>query len=380
MGRKRKSPIGKSPFKLRRRKLADGRISLFIDRSVDGKHEYEFLQLYLLPEDTAKAKRQNARTMREAESILHERTEALLTPKAATAVEQNTSGMLLSEWMEVVRKNHEHRGARDLNGIDNTRKNLVKFRAEVRLDEVDRQFCLDYVGWLRSSCKTAWGKPITPKTASSYSTTLRTALNEAVREGLIASNPWNSLEAAGKIKVPESRRDFLTIEEIKRMIDTPFFNEQVKQAYLFSCFCGLRISDVRKLRWKDISMYGEEWRVSVVMTKTSDPVYIPLSRQAVKWLPKVSNPIPEGIVFDSLPNNGNLGVNLGSWAKAAGVNKHVTFHTARHSYAVTLLTLGADIYTVSKLLGHRSVRSTQIYAKIVDRKKDEAVSLIDKAF
>ena len=58
----------------------------------------------------------------------------------------------------------------------------------------------------------------------------------------------------------------------------------------------------------------------------------------------------------------------------------VLFHTARHSYAVTLLTLGADIYTVSKLLGHRSVRSTQIYAKIVDRKKDEAVSLIDKAF
>lgn len=154
----------------------------------------------------------------------------------------------------------------------------------------------------------------------------------------------------------------------------------MKQAYLFSCFCGLRISDVRKLRWRDISMYGEEWRVSVVMTKTSDPVYIPLSRQAVKWLPKVSNPIPERAVFDRLPNNGNLGVNLESWAKAAGVDKHVTFHTARHSYAVTLLTLGADIYTVSKLLGHRSVRSTQIYAKIVDRKKDEAVSLIDKAF
>lgn len=87
-----------------------------------------------------------------------------------------------------------------------------------------------------------------------------------------------------------------------------------------------------------------------------------------------------GVVFDRLPNNGNLGVNLGSWAKAAGVDKHVTFHTARHSYAATLLTLGADIYTVSKLLGHRSVRSTQIYAKIVDRKKDEAVSLIDKAF
>lgn len=63
MGRKRKSLVGKSPFKLRRRKLADGRISLFLDRSVDGGHEYEFLQLYLLPETSSTAKRQNARTL-----------------------------------------------------------------------------------------------------------------------------------------------------------------------------------------------------------------------------------------------------------------------------------------------------------------------------
>lgn len=144
--------------------------------------------------------------------------------------------MLLSDWMAIVRKNHEHRGARDLNGIDNARKNLLKFRADVRLCDVDKQFYIDYIDWLCSSCKTAWGKPVTPKTAHSYYTTLRTALNEAVRERLIESNPWYKLEMAEKIKVPESKRDFLTIEEIKRMIATPFFNEQIRQAYLFSCF------------------------------------------------------------------------------------------------------------------------------------------------
>lgn len=80
------------------------------------------------------------------------------------------------------------------------------------------------------------GKQITSKTAHSYYTTLRTALNEAVRERLIESNPWYKLEMTEKIKVPESKRDFLTIEEIKKMIATPFFNEQVRQAYLFSCF------------------------------------------------------------------------------------------------------------------------------------------------
>lgn len=379
MGRKKKSLIEKSPFKLRHRKLADGRLSLFLDRSVDGSHEYEFLQLYLMPETSAIAKRQNAQTLRRAEDIRLERTEALFNAKVETGT-GHSSDMLLSDWMAIVRKNHKHRGARDLNGIDNARKNLLKFRADVRLRDVDKRFYLDYIDWLRSSCKTAWGKPVSPKTAHSYYTTLRTALNEAVREKLIESNPWYKLEMTEKIKVPESKRDFLTIEEIKRMIVTPFFNEQVRQAYLFSCFCGLRISDIRKLRWRDISMSGGQWLVSVVMTKTTNPVYIPLSSQAVKWLPERKGSAPEDLVYGDLPNASNLCVNLKNWADKAGVKKNVTFHTARHSCAVLLLTLGADIYTVSKILGHRSVRATQVYAKIVDKKKDDAVALVDNAF
>ena len=320
MGRKKKSLIEKSPFKLRHRKLADGRLSLFLDRSVDGGHEYEFLQLYLMPETSAKARRQNAQTLRKAEDIQRERTEALLNAKVGTVPESKSSDMLLSDWMTIVRKNHEHREARDLNGIDNARKNLLKFRADVRLCDVDRQFYIDYIDWLRSSCKTAWGKQITPKTAHSYYTTLRTALNEAVRERLIESNPWYKLEMTEKIKVPESKRDFLTIEEIKKMIATPFFNEQVRQAYLFSCFCGLRISDIRKLRWRDISISGGQWLVSVVMTKTTNPVYIPLSSQAVKWLPERNGCTPDGLVFGGLPNTSNLCVSLKNWADKAGIN------------------------------------------------------------
>ena len=256
----------------------------------------------------------------------------------------------------------------------------MKFRADARLRDLDKQFYLDYIDWLRSSCKTAWGKPVSPKTAHSYYTTLRTALNEAVREKLIESNPWYKLEMTEKIKVPESKRDFLTIEEIKKMIATPFFNEHVRQAYLFSCFCGLRISDIRKLRWRDISISGGQWLVSVVMTKTTNPVYIPLSSQAVKWLPERKDCAPEDLVFGGLPNAGNLCISLKNWADKAGVKKNVTFHTARHSCAVLLLTLGADIYTVSKILGHRSVRATQVYAKIVDKKKDDAIALVDNAF
>ena len=114
MGRKRKSLVEKSPFKLRRRKLADGRISLFLDRSVGGGHEYEFLQLYLLPETSSTAKRQNARTLREAEEILQARTEALLNAKAETELAGSGTGMLLSDWLQTCYDNHEKRGLRDM--------------------------------------------------------------------------------------------------------------------------------------------------------------------------------------------------------------------------------------------------------------------------
>lgn len=82
-----------------------------------------------------------------------------------------------------------------------------------------------------------------------------------------------------------------------------------------------------------------------------------------KWLPERNGCTPDGLVFGGLPNTSNLCVSLKNWADKAGVKKNVTFHTARHSCAVLLLTLGADIYTVSKILGHRSVRATQVYAK-----------------
>lgn len=255
------------------------------------------------------------------------------------------------------------------------------FRPDVRLFEIDKQFCLDLIDWLRNTYKhRRTGKPVSARTGDTYCQTFRTALNEAVREGLICKNPWNLLETVEKIKKPESKREYLTIDEVKRMAETPCPNELVKKAYMFSCFTGLRISDVRGLEWKDISVNNGQTYISVVMQKTNAPVYIPLSKQAMKWMPEKKDAATGGHVFNPLVNFGNVNENLKKWAKAAGVNKHVSYHTSRHTFATMMLTLGADIYTVSKLLGHRSVKHTQIYAKIIDKKKDEAVSLADTVF
>lgn len=115
-------------------------------------------------------------------------------------------------------------------------------------------------------------------------------------------------------------------------------------------------------------------RVTVVMQKTQKPIYIPLGANAEKWLPKRGN--EDDLVFPGIPPSPTAERMLAAWAKAAGLSKHVTFHVARHTHATLLLTYGADIYTVSAILGHKNVTTTQIYAKIVDQKRIDAINAI----
>ena len=142
---------------------------------------------------------------------------------------------------------------------------------------------------------------------------------------------------------------------------------------------GLRISDINALTWADVYEDGGQTRLQVVMQKTKVPIYLPLSPEALRWMPKRNGKKPEEKVFQ-LPSTVTVNILLKPWAKSAGIDKHVTFHTARHTFATMMLTLGADLYTTSKLLGHTDVRMTQIYAKIINRKKDEAVNLVNGLF
>lgn len=167
----------------------------------------------------------------------------------------------------------------------------------------------------------------------------------------------------------------MTIEELKRLIGTECKYEIMKQAFLFSCLCGLRVSDIRKLKWNDLQKSGERIRIEIKMQKTKEPLYLPISDEALKWLPQQNEAKGDDLIFP-LTHEGTINKILQKWAKDAGVIKHISFHVARHTHATMMLTLGADLYTVSKLLGHKNIATTQIYAKIVDKKKEEAISLI----
>ena len=123
---------------------------------------------------------------------------------------------------------------------------------------------------------------------------------------------------------------------------------------------------------------GKGEYIDMEMQKTEKPVIIPLSEEAKRWLPKPrGNDIP---FFDIPTTQTVIGRALHKWAEAAGIEKHISFHSSRHTFGTMMLTLGADLFTTSKLMGHSNIQTTEIYAKIVDKKKEEAINLIDGMF
>ena len=368
---------------MRFKPLKDGRRHIYLDIYKDGKRTYEYLKLYLLPESDAGAEKTNAKTIKEAEAILKKRIQELKKEPEESKylkkeVEMPKDEMLLLDWIKEFEELQRRRGVKSLGATKRFYVSIQDFGRNPKLKDIDKSFCLAYIDFLRNYTKKD-GTDYSVKSKFDMFECLNNAINTAIQQEILTANPINKIDRSERIRRKESQRDFLTIDEVKRLIATPCDNPTVKQAYLFACSCGLRIGDVLNLKWKDISEDKGTWRASILMLKSQRPLYIPLGEQARKWMAEQGEDGPNEKVFKL--NRQTINENLQSWAEAAGItNKKVTFHTSRHTFATMLLTLGADIYTVSKLLGHTSVKTTQIYAKIIDQKKDDAVSLVDNIF
>ena len=142
-------------------------------------------------------------------------------------------------------------------------------------------------------------------------------------------NPISLIPSDERIRLLESTREFLTVDEIKSLVKSSCRHEGVKKAYLFSCLSGLRLSDIKRLCWKNISKEQSQWRISVLMKKTQRFLHLPLSYEAVKLLPDADWENPEVPVFD-LPGDEQINAILKKWVAENGIKKHITFHTAKH--------------------------------------------------
>ncbi|MEQ2407142.1 site-specific integrase [Bacteroides ovatus] len=376
-----RQPKVKEPVRIRYKALSDGSQSVYLDIYRDGKRQYEFLKLYLIPETSTTAKAQNKATLAAVNTIKSQRIIELTNNAAGLKNTSRRSKMLLLDWMQTYKESQEKKSVRGSGKlIGNTINILRAFNEKAAMRDINRDFCLALIDYMRNVYVSANGKKLSQFSCVSYFGCFRGALNAAVREDIIGENPVNKLNTDEKIRMPESKREFLTIDEVKTLIGTPCRREDIKSAFLFSCYCGLRISDVLALKWKNVDCTGEQWRINIIMQKTRQPLYLPLSMQARKWMPERDGATEDDPVFATLPCEDTCNVQIKPWVKEAGITKHVTYHVSRHTFATMMLTLGADLYTVCKLLGHTDVKTTQIYAKIINKKKDDAIGLIDTEF
>ena len=392
MPRKKQEFKIKEPVKIRTKKLANGNESIYLEyytgdiirkeNYVGGKRQYEFLKLYIVPELTREDKGRNAETWRLAKAIQSQRIVELQN-KIHGFLNPNRSKINVVDRLQDMQKEAKTRGSINYEKtIGNVIRELKLYKGDyIPFNEVNKEFLSNFVDFLKKAKKSSKyglikeGGCLSNNSVVAYYSVLRTIINKAYKEGIIQTNPTLEFKLADKVKEEKSRREYLSLDEIKKLATTECKYEIIKQAFLFSCMCGLRVSDIRKLKWGDLQFQGNKLKIEIKMQKTNEPLYLPISDHALKYLPERGNAKDDDFIF-TLPHEGTVNDNLQRWANSAKIKKHVSFHIARHTHATMMLTLGADLYTVSKLLGHTNIATTQIYAKIVDKKKEEAVDLI----
>jgi integrase len=354
-----------------RKRNQGGKTSLYLDYYNDGKRKTEYLKLYLTPKPkTPIEKDTNAKTLQLAETICAQRQ---------IEIQNGVYGFRDAEKMKAsfvtyVRLLTEKRKGSEGNygNWDSMLKKLEDFvPLGISFNQVDRKFVEGFKEHLDKS-KTKSNVELSQNSKYSYFNKFRAALKQAVKDGILPTNPAEGITG---FKQGEPEREFLTIEELQAVAKEECDIPQLKTAFLFSCLTGLRWSDINKMVWSEIQHSNEMgYYIRFRQKKTKGAETQPISEQAFGLLAEREE--PEERVFKGLKYSAWHNQKLQLWVMRAGITKTITFHCARHTYATLQLTMGTDIYTVSKLLGHRELKTTQIYAKVIDKKKQEAANKI----
>lgn len=386
----------KEPIKVRTKKLANGNLSIYLDVYTDGKREYEFLKLYLIPEKTKEAKETNAQTLALANAIKAKRIVELQNNEHGFSNSTLKSKIRLFDFIKQIadEKQSNRAGAGRPGGehqiLNALMWHLKEYRGDkVTFKQVDKEYVKGFVAYLKtaknrvykdSDKNATYNGYLSQNSQYNYYKYLTVCINRAFKDEIIAVNPLQQLKPEDTPKKQESTREYLTVDEVKTLAATDCIKPMVKNAFLFACFTGLRFSDVKALKWGDFHTdNNKDTFIQYRQAKTQKQEYLQISDESLKWLPDRGASTSEENVF-TLSNNGYTNLALKSWVLSAGITKSVTFHVSRHTNATLLLSLGVPIETVSKLLGHSEIKTTQIYAKVIDKSKREAVNKLNGIF
>ncbi|MBL7880996.1 MAG: site-specific integrase, partial [Chryseobacterium gambrini] len=320
-------------------------------KRVTTKLEY---YLYVNPK-TPQQRTHNKEVEKKVEIIRAEKEKEYLNNKYGFKSEIKIKANFIDYFAKLTEERMESMG--NYGNWDSVLKHLKKYAGEnISFDDVDIAYCEGFKNYLQKIAKTKSGKPLSGNSVSSYFTKMRAALNQAVDDGIILTNPSHKVSTPKPI---ENEREFLTLEEVQALFKTECRYDVLKRAFLFSCLTGMRWSDVNNLEWKQVQKENENWKINFHQQKTKSLQYHYINEQAKELMGRVQD--GEERVFVGLRYSAYMNTALLQWCMKAGISKHITFHCGRHTYATLQLTLGTDLFTVSKLLGHSEIRTTQIY-------------------
>jgi integrase len=312
--------------------------------------------------DTIEKKKQNAKST----EIIKQRENALKA-KYNTAIFNsvliNGENTQFFEHFDSVMKTRGASNTNTMSGYNSLKKMLQKFCSKnniplnIKLNQINKKFVVDFKTWIITEAVTTSGHPIKSSTQNQRFNQFAVVLNDAVDNELIASAPSKG------VKAPERGKEemvYLTIDEIYQMRDwekRDTVKPMLYKGFLFACFTGLRGGDISTLKWKHIVEENGVTMINLITEKKKIQIRFKLPQQAIDSLPERKG--EDDNVFTNLLYYAHTNQQLKMWALQCGIQKDITSHTARHSFAVHQLKNGTTMYHLSKLLGHRTSVTTE---------------------
>lgn len=357
---------------LGKKQLNNGRVSLYLNYCYNGKRRKEYLGIILSAPSNAEIRMENKNKILIAKQIRAKKELEFLSAEYRLNNVENTFEDLLSSRNNNI-PDFYHLMEEFLSSYTKKDKKMVKAcithlrlftkKKKLPINLLTKEFCINFLEYLRDHLR--------GNTPSGYFKKFKMCINKCVENKLMYSNPTEGLRV---MQFDEVTKAILNIKEIQKLAITPCTNNEVKRAFLFSCFCGLRWCDIHELRYKDIDFTSS--RLTIVQQKVQSHskkaiLHLNLNHTAMKLLQKNTGK-DNDLVF-SLPSYSYTLRILGKWVKRANIHKHITFHCARHSFITNIMANGANIKTAASLAGHSTTRHTEKYVHIIDELKQKAV-------
>ncbi len=243
-----------------------------------------------------------------------------------------------------------------------------KYSKRIKPEQLSRDMVIAFSEYLQSRSR--------GEGANSLFARFKKVIKYAVEHDIIAKNPC--LGIVIKTDINQLKKEILSLDEINQLVGTrdERQNPDVRRAFLFCLFTGLRFCDVKDLTFENVDFANRLLKFEQSKTKghsSSSGVVLPLDEGRLRLIGKPSQPDSRGELVFPLPSYNMCLKSVNRWVKAAGINKHISWHCARHSFAVNVLNNGANIKTVASLLGHSGLQHTQKYTRAIDSLKQEAI-------